>query len=499
MNQKIFASGLVMLALLLILVSPVNAVLSCPVENWYNYTTIWKNETGQNVSGIRALVFECTSPYCATLGEKVQDKHSDTNKITVHYCSGSQAPKYGYATYWFSPGYVRQEMWWKPAINGSNESTETFTKYPYCRAKISNLVIPSNITVGQSANIKVRIKSPISDAPNTSITPAADLKHYVGHNLIDKYFSANVSVTLNIYDQSKQLVWTNTKTKLIREDKAKNFIFEWVPITAGVYSIQVIAESIDDKCAMSITQNLTKDNVTVPGVIVNNPPILDLPINITFLEDSSTSLNLDDYVVDEDPESALTWSVSGNNNTIINIDPVTHVANFSAQPNWNGQETVTFTVTDTGNLSASQNVTIIVLPVNDVPVASDDSYVTDEDVTLNIPAPGILANDSDIEGDPLTAILVSDVTNGVLVLNADGSFTYTPAANWNGTDSFTYVANDGQTNSSPAVVTITVNPVNDVPVASDDSYVTDEDVTLNIPAPGILANDSDIEGDPLTA
>lgn len=96
-------------------------------------------------------------------------------------------------------------------------------------------------------------------------------------------------------------------------------------------------------------------------------------------------------------------------------------------------------------------------PVNVAPVAVDDAYSTDEDVTLSVAAAGVLANDTDAEGSPLTAILVADVSNGTLVLNADGSFSYTPDASFAGVDSFTYKANDGALNSSTATVTITVN------------------------------------------
>ncbi len=81
----------------------------------------------------------------------------------------------------------------------------------------------------------------------------------------------------------------------------------------------------------------------------------------------------------------------------------------------------------------------------------------------------MLANDTDVEGDPLTAVLVDTPQHGTLTLNADGSFTYTPDANFNGTDSFTYKANDGQADTNAATVTITVNPVNDPPVAVNDS------------------------------
>ncbi|MCO6454942.1 MAG: tandem-95 repeat protein, partial [Pirellulaceae bacterium] len=145
-------------------------------------------------------------------------------------------------------------------------------------------------------------------------------------------------------------------------------------------------------------------------------------------------------------------------------------------------------------------VTITVRPVNDPPVAVNDAYATDEDTPLVVAAPGILVNDSDLDGDALTVVvgLISGPTNGTLTAGADGSFTYTPAANFHGTDSFTYRATDGTAESNTATVTITVRPVNDAPVAVNDAYVTDEDTPLVIAAPGILGNDSDLDGDALT-
>src|SRR6266850_1176965 len=132
--------------------------------------------------------------------------------------------------------------------------------------------------------------------------------------------------------------------------------------------------------------------------------------------------------------------------------------------------------------SAPATVSITVTPVNDPPGTSgatvaDDSYTTPEDTTLTVNATGVLANDSDVDGDPLNAVLVSGPTHGTLTLNSDGSFSYTPALNYNGPDSFTYKANDGQADSAPAMVSITVTPVNDPPGTSGatvagDSYST---------------------------
>ncbi|MCA9924865.1 MAG: cadherin-like domain-containing protein, partial [Anaerolineales bacterium] len=93
---------------------------------------------------------------------------------------------------------------------------------------------------------------------------------------------------------------------------------------------------------------------------------------------------------------------------------------------------------------------------NNPPLASPDSYTTPTDTTLSIAVPGVLANDSDADGDPLHAVLVSGVANGSLNLSEDGAFTYTPDTGFIGTNSFTYLINDGLNNSDPATVTIVV-------------------------------------------
>ncbi len=102
--------------------------------------------------------------------------------------------------------------------------------------------------------------------------------------------------------------------------------------------------------------------------------------------------------------------------------------------------------------------------VNAAPQAVDDEFTSDEDVVLEVDAAnGVLANDTDADDDDLTVSLVDDVAHGTLDLSSDGSFTYTPDANWFGEDTFTYKANDGTADSAAALVTITVNDVNDLP------------------------------------
>jgi VCBS repeat-containing protein len=201
---------------------------------------------------------------------------------------------------------------------------------------------------------------------------------------------------------------------------------------------------------------------------------------------------------DADGDSLTAVLVSNGSNGVASLNAD---GSFTYTPtaNFNGVDSFTYRANDGTVNSNLATVTITVNATNDVPVAVDDAYSTNEDVVLTIAATGVLFNDSDADGDSLTAVLVSNGSNGVVNLNADGSFTYIPDANFNGTDSFTYRANDGTVNSNLATVTITVSATNDVPVAVDNAYSTNEDVVLTIAATGVLANDSDADGDSLTA
>jgi hypothetical protein len=115
-------------------------------------------------------------------------------------------------------------------------------------------------------------------------------------------------------------------------------------------------------------------------------------------------------------------------------------------------------VKDKGGLKNSAKCSVFVLPQNNPPVAANDVYSTTQEAKLTISAPGILANDSDINNHTLSAHLVSSPGNGSLTLNSDGSFIYTPVDSFIGEDSFTYVANNGTMASNTATVSITVNP-----------------------------------------
>ncbi|MCK4471307.1 MAG: cadherin-like domain-containing protein, partial [Anaerolineae bacterium] len=135
-------------------------------------------------------------------------------------------------------------------------------------------------------------------------------------------------------------------------------------------------------------------------------------------------------------------------------------------------------------------------PANQPPVANDDAYSVSEGHTLTVAAPGVLANDTDADaGNTLTATLVSSTSHGTLTLDPDGSFTYAHDGSETTSDNFTYQAYDRTDYSNVATVTITINPVNDPPVAAGDYATTDEGASVVI---NVLSNDSDPDNDTLT-
>ncbi|MBW3542692.1 MAG: tandem-95 repeat protein, partial [Planctomycetes bacterium] len=216
----------------------------------------------------------------------------------------------------------------------------------------------------------------------------------------------------------------------------------------------------------------------------------------TTLNVAAAGVLANDSDADGDSLSAILVSGPANGALVLNADGS---FNYTPDPDFNGIDSFTYKANDGATDSNVATVTLTVTPVQDAPTAADDAYAVNEDATLNIAAAGVLANDGDVDGDPLSAVLVSGPASGALVLNADGSFTYTPNADFNGIDSFSYKAHDGTAAGNAATVTITVNPVQDAPTALNDAYAVVQDQSLNVAAAGVLANDGDADGDPLAA
>ncbi len=142
-----------------------------------------------------------------------------------------------------------------------------------------------------------------------------------------------------------------------------------------------------------------------------------------------------------------------------------------------------FTYTARNRLYASNTATVTVVLENQAPLAHADSVCTEKNVFLMMPAPGVLGNDTDANWDNLTAIITGNPSHGTLVLSADGSCIYTPAAGFTGTDSFTYMANDGTLNSAPAQVTVAVTSHRIS--AAADGYSTVQNKPLFVISPGV--------------
>ncbi len=263
----------------------------------------------------------------------------------------------------------------------------------------------------------------------------------------------------------------------------------------GVY--EVLVQASDG--ALVDTQTIL---VTVIGV--NEAPTDVTPNSVSVNEHQDTSGG---YVVTglvaADPDAgdthtfaivggpdAAVFSLSGGNQLTLDDGALDYENQSSYQ--------VLVRATDLAGLWIDELITVSVTDLNDRPVAVDDAVTVNEDASV---AGNVLGNDSDQDPlDDLSAVLVSGPSHGTLSLLADGSYTYTPQLNYHGTDQFVYRACDGTDLSDLATAAITVDPVNDAPIAVDDQYVINLNTNLTTTgADGLLLNDGDIDGDTLTA
>ena len=213
-----------------------------------------------------------------------------------------------------------------------------------------------------------------------------------------------------------------------------------------------------------------------------------------------TAVIIDVLANDSDPEGGVltvTGATALNGDVVVNGDGT---LTYTPDPDYNGPDTITYTIEDPTGLTATGEVAVTVDPVDDpvngAPVTTPDTGTTEVDtpVTLDDPA----GNDTDPDGDPVTTASVGDPTNGTATLNPDGTVTYTPDPGFVGEDTIPYVATDG-TDDTPGEIVVTVtDPTggNGAPVTTPDTGTTEVDtpVTLDDPA----GNDTDPDGDPVT-
>ncbi|WP_140112568.1 tandem-95 repeat protein, partial [Vibrio parahaemolyticus] len=226
------------------------------------------------------------------------------------------------------------------------------------------------------------------------------------------------------------------------------------------------------------------------SLVVNR--VNDAPTVENAIADQVLSEDFDTYTIDlndvfKDSDSSLEFSVSGNDNIQISI--VNGVATITPTADWNGSETLTFTATDPSGESVSQTVDFTVAPVVDIEADSAD-VVEDTPTIINV-----LGNDTFESTDKVVSLDADNgPKNGTVIVNNDGTVTYTPDDNYVGEDTFTYIVTSGGMSES-TTVEVNVTPVNDAPVAKDDIATTQEDTAVTI---DVLPNDTDVDGDKLS-
>ncbi|WP_171840824.1 tandem-95 repeat protein, partial [Vibrio parahaemolyticus] len=220
---------------------------------------------------------------------------------------------------------------------------------------------------------------------------------------------------------------------------------------------------------------------------VNDAPTVENAIADQVLSEDFASYTIDLNDAFKDSDSALNFSVSGNSNVLVSIE--NGIATISPTADWNGSETLTFTATDPSGESVSQTVNFTVTPVADI-VADKTTVVEDTPTIIKV-----LGNDT-FEGDDKVVSLDAEngPKNGTVIVNNDGTVTYTPDDNYVGEDTFTYIVTSGGVSES-TTVNVDVTPVNDAPVAKDDIATTQEDTAVTI---DVLSNDTDVDGDKLS-
>ncbi|WP_057796760.1 tandem-95 repeat protein [Roseovarius atlanticus] len=232
-------------------------------------------------------------------------------------------------------------------------------------------------------------------------------------------------------------------------------------------------------------------------VLVNVGQVQDAPeaVDDMATTDEDTAIVLTPLDNDTDPDGD-TLTITGANAPSVQgtVTFTDTTVTFTPAANFNGEATISYTITDGNGGTDSAEISVDVLPVNDDPVAVDDIENTLEDtpITFN-PA----ANDTDVDGDPLVVSAVDpiDPALGTVTLNPDGTVTLDPALNYNGPVEITYTVSDGQGGTDTGVALVNVGPVNDAPVAvNDDGGSTPQGTAVTVMP---LVNDSDPDGDPI--
>ena len=332
---------------------------------------------------------------------------------------------------------------------------------------------------GQTATATATISIGAVDDPPAVTTPLADLV-----NLDSETISVDVGGAFSDPDIGDTLTFTATGLPPgLTLDPTSGIVTGTIDSSAsagGPYTVEVTATD---------STGLTNSDTFI--WTINNPAPVANDDFETTPEDTTISSTVVTNDNDLDGDTLTYTLLSGPANGSVALNPD---GTYSYTPNldFNGTDTFTYTMTDVDGANSTATVEITITPVNDAPVAVDDVGSTDEDTPVIL---NLVGNDVDPDGDVLTiSSITTPPTHGTVTINPDGSVTYTPNADFHGTDTFEYEVCDPSGECDIATVNITVDPVNDAPVAVDDGFTTVEDTPLF----GTVApNDFDVDGDPL--
>ena len=333
----------------------------------------------------------------------------------------------------------------------------------------------------------------------------------VGDGLLE---SATVTVTIEIGGTNDAPV-AQTQTLLTDEDQQFNGTLVAVDSDSAAltYTIETPATSgqvvitnpstgdftytpdpdTNGQDTFTFKANDGQDDSNVALVTIDVTAVNDAPVAAASIAAGDEDTDITGVLAGADVDSAaLTFSIVDQplSGDVRLDDPATGAFTYTPDPDFNGQDTFTFKVSDGQLESSTVSVSVTVDPANDAPSALASSL----NVTEETPRLATLQG-ADIDGDALTYTIVSQPALGDVTLDdpATGAFTYTPDADETGADSFTFRVNDGQLDSADATVSITIGNVNDLPVAASLTFATNEDVALSETLPV-----NDVDNDPLT-
>ncbi len=475
-------------------------------DNSYNITVTVTDAANQSDSQSIAITVDDVNDNTPVIS--ASDKTIDENTTAVETVSATDNDQGDKLTFSISGGTDASlfnidassgEVTFKTAPDYENPTDDN-------NDNIYNITVMVTDAANQSDNQSIAITvSDVND--NTPIISASD-------KTIDENTTAVETVSATDSDQGDKLTFTisGSDASLFNIDATSGELtFKTAPDYESptddnkdnTYNITV---TVTDAASHIDSQNIT---ITVADINDNTPIISasdkTIDENTTAVETVSAT--------DSDQGDKLTFTISGNDASLFNINATSGELTFKTAPDFekptdNNNDNIyniTVTVTDAASHSDNQSIAITVANINDeAPIAANDSIIVNSGGTTTTLANGatsVTDNDTDAEGNTLTVSLVSDASHGTLTLNSDGTFSYTHDGTANYTDSFTYKVNDGEDDSNTATVSIKINTVNSAPVAANDNIIVNAGGTTTVLANGntsVTDNDTDAEGNNLT-